>query len=187
MGDDTLSVLRCFICESVCRRAVYLRCCGPMSQACRACAVKTLTSSRTCWHCNHPGVSLEQDLVIWDLVRDACSSYKEKGKLEGESIEAIKKVKIDYSKTGGSSKKLEKLEDDEKEMCRKLLEIEEEKRKKVEEEEEIERKKKEKEDRLRREEREARRKKEKDKRREKEREERKKRDELKRILEKQRT
>jgi hypothetical protein len=182
LSSTWLALLSCSLCGSVCRRAVTSPCCGSDSQACRSCAVKRVTAGRTCWICQRADLKLDEDLVNCEKLREACSWFRDYGTLESKLVEELREL----NNMSMKSRKLEKLGDKEKEMCREMLKKEDSKREKLEEEEQHERDRKEQEEKLRREEKDARRSKEREKRKEKEREEKKKREELKIILEKQR-
>ena len=54
---QSLALVSCDICQGRCRRAVSLPCC--QSQACRACAVKSLTTYRRCWGCGERGATVD--------------------------------------------------------------------------------------------------------------------------------
>ena len=49
---------RCDICQDICKRAVRPPCCS--GQACRSCAVKFVTSKRSCWWCGNTGLDSDK-------------------------------------------------------------------------------------------------------------------------------
>ena len=96
-----LALLSCSLCGSVCRRAVTSSCCGSASQACRSCAVKRVTAGRTCWICQRADLKLDEDLVNFEKLREACSWFRDHGTLEsrtGGGIERVEQYKDEIKK-----------------------------------------------------------------------------------------
>jgi len=71
-------LVSCDVCDKPCQRAVSLPCC--QSQACRACAVKFITSNRVCWGCGEEAATLH--LKIEAALREAVKTVASKGALE---------------------------------------------------------------------------------------------------------
>jgi len=72
LGDAT--IIKCGLCKEICRRGVKLDCCD--ARACRACAVKEITLTRTCWACPTLGVDLTENMVNDDVLRSAVDQFK---------------------------------------------------------------------------------------------------------------
>lgn len=74
----TGEILKCCVCQEICKRGVVLPCCG--EAACRGCAVKKITVKRGCWleGCEKTGVSGE-DLINDELLRSAIDRFKKEG------------------------------------------------------------------------------------------------------------
>jgi len=103
---------------------VSLACCGLASQACRNCAVKSITDSRTCWSCQKSGKSAAE-IVNCQELREACKMFEKDNRLDDHMVEKLKNMRNSVSE----SKAVEK------EMVRKLLRKEGLAMKKIEEEE----------------------------------------------------
>merc|ERR1739844_310938 len=91
-------LLKCSVCEEICKRAVSMSCCG--KAACRACAVKKLTAKRECWieSCSAIGKSSDE-LENDDLVREAIEHFKKHGEMD-----------MKHAKKEGAKKPAEKKE-----------------------------------------------------------------------------
>ena len=110
-----LALLGCTLCGKTCKRAAVLSCCGLASQACRSCAVKRITESRTCWSCDKPGLSTQQ-LVNCKELREACKWFEEHKKLEDHMVDDLKKMRNSVTKI-----KKENLKEKEREMFDALM------------------------------------------------------------------
>ena len=76
LGD--ISLLLCSLCGEVMKRGVGLSCCSVT--ACRACAVKKITSTRSCWSATCSRQNIGTDSVVNnDMLRDAVEHFKEFG------------------------------------------------------------------------------------------------------------
>jgi len=86
---STSDLLACSVCGDICHRAVLTRCCE--SSACRACAIKKITMSRSCWveNCRTVGVATE-DVNNDDVMRQAVDQYKSKGQVEQALLEELR-------------------------------------------------------------------------------------------------
>jgi len=71
-------LVSCDVCTKPCQRAVSLPCC--QSQACRACAVKFITSRRVCWGCGEEAATLHIKIEV--ALREAVKTVASKGALE---------------------------------------------------------------------------------------------------------
>ena len=98
-----------------------LACCGLASQACRNCAVKRITESRTCWSCQKSGKSASE-IVNCQELREACKIFVKDNRLDDHMVEKLKNMRNSVSE----SKAVEK------EIVRKLLRKEGLARKKIE-------------------------------------------------------
>eukprot|EP00092_Neocalanus_flemingeri_P097077 GFUD01123663.1.p1 GENE.GFUD01123663.1~~GFUD01123663.1.p1 ORF type:complete len:388 (-),score=89.30 GFUD01123663.1:31-1194(-) len=76
--SSEVPLVSCDICQEISRRAVSLPCCK--SQACRACAVKKITTYKGCWGCGKEAVT--QDLKIELGLREAAKVVTSGRKLE---------------------------------------------------------------------------------------------------------
>jgi len=88
-GLKTGAVLRCCVCQEICKRGVILPCCG--TAVCRGCAVKKITVKRGCWveGCETIGVTGEE-LINDELLRSAIDNYMKEGVVDEEqAIELI--------------------------------------------------------------------------------------------------
>jgi len=116
-GLKTGDILKCPVCEEICKRGVTLPCCG--AAACRGCAVKKLAVKRGCWleGCETIGVTGEE-LVNDELLRSAIESYKKEGIVDEEQARELgwNKGKLKRVKNSKASKKQksEKKKDDKK-------------------------------------------------------------------------
>merc|ERR1719319_928328 len=64
------SSLLCGLCKEICKRGVKLDCCE--ARACRACAIKEITSTRSCWVCPTLG---HINIINDDLLRSAVKQF----------------------------------------------------------------------------------------------------------------
>ena len=80
-------LVSCDICQNICRRAVSLPCC--QSQACRACAVKGITTYKSCWGCQKSAVT--SDLKIELGLREAVKVIS-----SGRLLEARVSEELDF-------------------------------------------------------------------------------------------
>lgn len=105
-GLKTGEILKCPVCEEICKRGVTLPCCG--AAACRGCAVKKLAVKRGCWleGCETIGMTGE-DLINDELLRSAIDNYKKEGIVDEEQARQIigNKNKIKNKKNQKSKKK----------------------------------------------------------------------------------
>jgi len=97
-------LLKCSVCEEICKRAVSMSCCG--KAACRACAVKKLTAKRECWieSCSAIGKSSDE-LENDDLVREAIEHFKKHGEMD---MTHAKKIFALRQKLNPDKKKIKK-------------------------------------------------------------------------------
>jgi len=79
---DQEVLISCDMCENPCKRAVSLPCC--QVQACRACAVKYITSNEECWGCATRASTLNIEIDL--RLRDAVDVVRSKGSLSQEMI-----------------------------------------------------------------------------------------------------
>jgi len=88
----TGEILKCPVCEDICKRAVTLPCCG--AAACRGCAVKKMAVKRGCWleGCETIGVTGEE-LINDELLRSAIDNYKKEGVVDEEQARKIRQNK----------------------------------------------------------------------------------------------
>merc|ERR1711874_807506 len=88
----TGEVLKCMVCEEVCKRGVTLPCCG--SAACRGCAVKKIPVNRGCWveGCEKKGVTSEE-LVNDEELREAVKYFQENGTMTNDQAQMMTKKK----------------------------------------------------------------------------------------------
>jgi len=86
---STSDILACSVCGDICKRAILTRCCK--SSACRACAIKKITLSRSCWveSCRAVGVATE-DVDNDEVMRQAVDQYKSKGHVEQALLEELR-------------------------------------------------------------------------------------------------
>jgi len=103
-GLKTGDLLKCSVCEEICKRGISMSCCG--TAACRGCAVKKLTAKRECWieTCAAIGVSsdkLEND----ELLRTAVEHFKETGEID---VGQAKKILAIRNKLNPQKKRIKK-------------------------------------------------------------------------------
>merc|ERR1712025_110603 len=106
---------------------------------------KTVTACRTCWSCQRTDVNLADDLRNFEQLREACGWVKDHQVLQPRHVQELTKMK-EEGKLKTETRRLEKLDEEEKEKCKQLLKNENKKWEKLEEEQRKEREKKEKED-----------------------------------------
>jgi hypothetical protein len=94
-----------------------------------------VTAGRTCWICQRADLKLDEDLVNCEKLREACSWFRDHGTLESHQVEELREL----NNISMRSRKLEKLGDKEKEMCREMIKKEDSKRENLEVEEKHER------------------------------------------------
>lgn len=82
-------ILACSICGEICKRAVVTPCCE--ASACRACAIKKITSTRSCWlgSCSREGVATN-DLDNDEVMRRAVEQYKNDGSVDQDLLEELR-------------------------------------------------------------------------------------------------
>lgn len=87
-GLKTGEILKCPVCEEVCKRGVTLPCCG--AWACRGCAVKQVAVKRGCWlvGCETIGITNE-DLKNDELLRGAVDQFKNEGLVDEEQARQL--------------------------------------------------------------------------------------------------
>lgn len=103
-GLKSGDLLKCSVCEEICKRGVSMSCCG--TAACRGCAVKKLTAKRECWieTCSAIGISsdkLEND----ELLRTAIEHFKETGEMD---LGHAKKISANRAKLNPLKKSIKK-------------------------------------------------------------------------------
>jgi len=88
-GLSTGELLKCVVCQEICKRGVTMPCCGVA--ACRGCATKKITGSRGCWMecCGQAGVKTEE-LVNDMVLREAIDGFKKDGVVNEELAREIK-------------------------------------------------------------------------------------------------
>jgi len=86
---STSAILACSVCGDICHRAILTRCCE--ASACRACAIKKITSARSCWvvECLREGVATK-DLDNDEVMRKAVDQYKNKGQVDPGLLEELR-------------------------------------------------------------------------------------------------
>jgi len=74
MSEKEKYLISCEICKEICKRGVSVKCCG--TKACRACATKKVTSTRSCWNesCRVPMKT--DDLINDENLRTAVNNFK---------------------------------------------------------------------------------------------------------------
>ena len=106
--------LDCSVCKTVCRRAVRLSCCRV--QACRGCATKEVTKTRTCWFCFKRGL-VTKDIVNDDELRQAIDELAAGGKQRSRMSK--QKATAQLPSAGGSAKEDEERPETEEEASEK--------------------------------------------------------------------
>jgi len=120
-------LLKCSVCDEICKRAVSMKCCGRGS--CRACAVKKLTAKRECWieSCSAIEKSSE-DLENDELLREAVAYFNKNGEMDlthAKKISALRqklnpdKTKIKKKNTKKSRRQPPKNKKDKKKLAEK--------------------------------------------------------------------
>jgi len=106
-GLKTGEVLKCCVCQDICKRGVTTPCCG--AAACRGCATVKITKTRGCWleNCGRIGIKTEE--LLNDMVlREAVDGFKKEGVVNEALARKIKDKRDEMNPVIIKAKKEEK-------------------------------------------------------------------------------